>query len=229
MLENSAYVMVQRGELDPPRKRKYIIQQELTIGRQGGGVQPDIVFLNPYISRRHVAIRSVDGQYEIVDLSSKHGTEVDGRPIHNTSCILQHGARISLAKGTAELIFLLEHHDIEATKEFTRDFGRALTEACVGGLTILPERREAYIDGARLPLSGKDMDLLALLYRRSGEAVSYEEIMLHIWPERMSDESSAPDVGRNEVNALLYRLRKKLGPHGAKIVTIPRYGCRFEG
>lgn len=85
------------------------------------------------------------------------------------------------------------------------------------------------IDGCPLLLSGKHTELLIMLYQKRNQAVSYDEIKVKIWPERITDESQkAPDVGRDEINALIYRLRKKLGSYGERIVTVSRYGYMLD-
>lgn len=227
MLGEGLYVLIKKGDPSQLHARKYLTKDEHTIGRQGNGVQPDIAFSSPYISRMHAAFRKVGNQYELVDLASKHGTELNGSVIHDTAQVLRHGDRISLAKGVAELVFIMEQDELDATRELPLPIARK--ESLITGLDIHVERREVCLDGKRIPLSGKDMDLLVLLYQRANEAISYEEIIVHIWPERLSfSETSIPDVGRSEINALVYRLRRKLGPYGKQIMTIPRYGYRFE-
>ncbi|MGO0062978.1 FHA domain-containing protein [Brevibacillus fluminis] len=227
MLGDGVYVLIKKGDPSQLHARKYLTKSELTIGRQGNGVQPDIAFSSPYISRMHAAFRKVGDRYEIADLSSKHGTEVNGNAVCEEAVVLRHGDRISLAKGVAELVFIIEQDELDATRELPLSV--TVKESLLTGLDIHIERREVRLDGKRIPLSGKDMDLLVLLYQRANQAVSYEEVMVHIWPERLSfSETTIPDVGRSEINALVYRLRRKLGPYGEQIMTIPRYGYRLE-
>lgn len=226
-MDLGVYLLVKKGDPDQVPLRKYITHDEFTIGRRGSSLQPELTFSSPYISRKHAVIRRVGSHYEIEDMMSKHGTEVNGKSIDGSPSVLRHGDHISLAKGAAELVFCSEVNELDATREYI--IPAELKETLAPGLVIHLERREIRIDGTRLHLTGKDMDLLILLYQRANQAVSFEEIQIHIWPERlMNTDKAVPDVGRAEITALVYRLRKKLGRYGEKITTIPRYGYMLE-
>ncbi|GAB1533154.1 hypothetical protein YSY22_45770 [Brevibacillus formosus] len=174
-------------------------------------------------------IRKINNQYSISDLQSKHGTEVNGMPIQQAPHFLYHGDHITLAKGVVEMIFFAEGSEMDVTREFSFPLMNPKETTSTSGLVINLERREIRLDGARIHLTGKDMDLLMLLYQRANQAVSYEEIMVLVWPERLLNTvSSVPDVGRAEINALVYRLRKRLGRYGENVTTIPRFGYMWE-
>lgn len=230
MLDDGIYVLIKKGDPEQLQKRHFLHKEECTIGRRGNQLQPDIAFSSPYISRRHAVIRKDTNQYTISDLQSKHGTEVNGKPIQQEPHLLYHGDHITLAKGVVEMIFFDEGSELDATREFSFPLiYQKEAAAAPAGLAINMERREIRLDGARIHLTGKDMDLLILLYQRANQAVSYEEIMILVWPERlMNAEGSVPDVGRAEINALVYRLRKRLGRYGEKVTTIPRFGYMWE-
>lgn len=66
----------------PGAPRYPITDQRLLIGR---AEQSDIALFEPTVSRRHAAIRLVDGDVFLEDLGSKHGTFVNSRRISNTS------------------------------------------------------------------------------------------------------------------------------------------------
>lgn len=226
MIDNGAYLLVKKGDPNPFSMRKYLTKDRCTVGRRGTPFQLDITFSSPYISRMHAAFQRIGNDYKIIDLESKHGTEVNGTPLYDSSHILRHGDRISLSKGVAELVFLREVNRLEATEELP--FPQPKSAPPLPGLVFHLDRREVRMDGTRLHLIGKDMDLLKLLYQNANKAVSFEEIMLTVWPERLLHEGNIPDVGRVEVNALVYRLRKKLRQYGQQITTIPRYGYRLD-
>ncbi|MBW5467782.1 MULTISPECIES: FHA domain-containing protein [Brevibacillus] len=226
MIDNGAYLLVKKGDPSQFATRKYLTKDRCTIGRRGTSFQLDITFSSPYISRMHAAFQRIGNDYKIIDLESKHGTEVNGTPLHYSSHILRHGDQISLSKGVAELVFLREVNRLDDTVELP--FTQPKIASLLPGLEFHLERREVRIDGTRQPLTGKDMDLLKLLYQKANQAVSFEEIMLTVWPERMLQEGNVPNVGRVEVNALVYRLRKKLRHYGQQITTIPRYGYRLD-
>lgn len=227
MLDDSVYVWIKKGDPEQLHQRKFLTKDECTIGRRGSQLPPDIAFSSPYVSRRHALIRKTGKQYAISDLQSKHGTEINGETIYDSPHILRNGDRISLAKGVVEMIFISAGDELEATREFSLPL--TADHPLPEGLAINIERREIRLDGERLHLTGKDMDLLMLLYQRANQAVSYDEIMVLIWPERlMNTDSSVPDVSRAEINALVYRLRKRLGRYGDKVTTIPRFGYMWE-
>lgn len=142
--------------------------------------------------------------------------------------MLKDGNVISFAKGEAILKF---HNTYERELDSTLDLPN-LNEVIINNFTELMfniERREIMLDGTLLYLSGKDIELFLLLYQKVNQAVSYEEIKTKIWPKRISKTSGIlPDVGSEEINALVYRLRKKLGKHGNRITTIPRYGYMLD-
>ncbi|MHB9093729.1 MAG: winged helix-turn-helix domain-containing protein, partial [Eubacteriales bacterium] len=90
-------------------------------------------------------------------------------------------------------------------------------------------RREILIDGKPLHLFGKDLDLLLLLYRNRNNAVSYNEIKAVVWPERLHNGAdNIPDVGSDEITALVYRLRKRLGRYGQCVISVPRFGYMLD-
>ncbi|WP_232698745.1 FHA domain-containing protein [Brevibacillus daliensis] len=236
MADLEVYLLVKKGESNLATAKKYIMDQDLYLGRSGKAYEPDIAFSSLYISRRHALIRKVGQQYFLTDLTSKHGTEVNGEQLGTAPHTLEKGDLISLAKGEAELIFCSNENEWEATQEFSQALAAKLAEQAnrqlekvESGLVINMERREVLVDGERLQLSGKDLDLLLALYQRANQAVSYDEVKMLVWPERLiSDEVDLPDVGRGEINALVYRLRKRLGPYGDLIVTIPRFGYMLD-
>ncbi|WGV59021.1 FHA domain-containing protein [Brevibacillus brevis] len=229
MLDDGIYVLIKKGDPEQLQKRQFLHKEECTIGRRGNQLQPDIAFSSPYISRRHAVIRKINNQYSISDLQSKHGTEVNGMPIQQAPHFLYHGDHITLAKGVVEMIFFAEGSEMDVTREFSFPLMNPKETTSTSGLVINLERREIRLDDARIHLTGKDMDLLMLLYQRANQAVSYEEIMVLVWPERLLNTvSSVPDVGRAEINALVYRLRKRLGRYGENVTTIPRFGYMWE-
>ncbi|MED1954200.1 FHA domain-containing protein [Brevibacillus centrosporus] len=227
MLDDSAYILIKKGDPDQLHKRKFLSKDAYTIGRRGTQFQPDIAFSSLYVSRKHALLQKMGELYAITDLQSKHGTQVNGVDVYDTPQLLRHGDHISLAKGAVELIFFAEGSELDATRELSLPMMQAASE--LPGLLINLERREIRLDGKRLHLTGKDMDLLMLLYQRANQAVSYEEIMVLIWPERLAgSDKTIPDVGKAEINALVYRLRKRLGRYGENVTTIPRYGYMWE-
>lgn len=231
-MKDSLYIRIEAG--DPydtgslmPLKPE---GETLTFGRSSHTNETDVSFISPYVSRMHAEIYLEDGITFIRDLDSKHGTALNNNLLEpNMPKRLQSGDVISLAKGVVLLTYLnTQAEETDLTMEFTSPIEPTETQI-MSGLHIIPERRQISIDGVPLFLSGKHTDLLVFLYRKKNQAVSSDEIKIHIWPERMvAGSNEVPDVGNDEINALVYRLRKKLGPYGDSIITVPRYGYMLQ-
>jgi DNA-binding winged helix-turn-helix (wHTH) protein len=205
--------------------------ETLSLGRSSHTKETDISLISPYVSRLHAEVFLQDGNPFIRDLDSKHGTELNNQNIEpHLPHQLQSGDVIGLAKGVVLITFINTNADqTDLTMEFTSPLQKSESEMMKEGLQIIPERRQITVDGDPLFLSGKHTDLLILLYRNKNRAISNDEIKIHIWPERMvRGTQELPDVGNDEINALVYRLRKKLGAYGDNIVTVPRYGYMLQ-
>ncbi|MBS2967385.1 winged helix-turn-helix domain-containing protein [Metabacillus sp. KIGAM252] len=198
-------------------------RNRMLIGRSSEGNHLDVHFSNPYISRKHAVIQCENGTYTITNLKSKHGVEVNGLSLEPLQQIpLGDQDFISLAKGAVKLTFINQYEDeIETTKDLICP-ERQVFKIC-------KEKRLVLIQGQPLRLNGKYMELLLFLEEHCNKVVSYDEIKKRIWPERFSDNSGMlHEVGQEELSALVYRLRKKLGKSGKKIVTAPGAGYMLE-
>ena len=92
-----------------------------------------------------------------------------------------------------------------------------------GQLRVLPGERQAYVDGAALPLTRKEFDLLAYLAARPGRVVSRRELLEEVWRQ--------PSIGDDQtIDVHLYWLRRKLGESAAEpryLHTVRGVGIRF--
>jgi DNA-binding winged helix-turn-helix (wHTH) protein len=223
------FLRIEKGDPFNEGERIPLSEGELLIGRIGKENTPDITFSSPYISRRHAIIHLESNQATIMDVKSKHGVQVNGYDLKpNKPYVVRNSDKISLAKGVVLLTFINNNEiELERTMEFTSPF--VYKQSGISGLVVQPERRTVLLDGSPVSLSGKHTELLIVLYQNKNQAVSYDELRLKVWPERMMGEHQGiPDVGRDEINALVYRLRKRLGKYGEKIVTVPRYGYMLD-
>jgi len=59
------------------------------------------------------------------------------------------------------------------------------------------------------PLSKKEFDLLACLFETRGKLCPYSRISSRAWPER-----NGAAVGREEINRIVFSVRKKIDPNG---------------
>jgi DNA-binding winged helix-turn-helix (wHTH) protein len=230
MAEQNISLIVEKGEPYEIGNTIELQNREILLGRSWNTGQPDISLTSLYVSRKHALISFDNNRYLITDLMSKHGTQVNNCEIvQNQPHILRHGDRINLAKGTAIFVF---YNPAESESDETVELCTALPnvpQPSDKGLSFNLERREISIDGIPLILSGKDIDLLTLLYQNLNKAVSINEIKTVVWPERILDSfDTIPDVGSEEITALVYRLRRRLEKYGHCIVSVPRFGYMLD-
>jgi len=88
----------------------------------------------------------------------------------------------------------------------------------VSGIRLDPATRDVTLDGAPVRLTAKEWSLLHYLMRRAGEVVSTEELLEHVWDDRV-------DPFTNTVRVQVGTLRKKLGP--GRIETVIGAGYRL--
>lgn len=224
--DNGVFLEIEKGDPYEKGKRIYLTPQDTILGREWNSIKPDISFSSMHISKRHAMISCKKNTYSITDLMSKHGTQINGQDIEKKrSYNLKNGDAIILSRGIVLLkycnIYELESGD---TVDFTNSFNKRI-DTGEFPLAVNIERREVILEGNQLVLYGKDLELLLLLYLHQNKAVSYDEIRRAVWPERILDTGdNLPDVGNDEITALVYRLRKRLGQYGCLVITVPRYG-----
>jgi DNA-binding response OmpR family regulator len=86
-------------------------------------------------------------------------------------------------------------------------------------ITLDTARRQAFRDGASLPLSRKEYAVLEVLMRARGAAVSSEELLERAWDEHT-------DPFTTVVKVTMSKLRAKLGDPPV-IVTVPGSGYQL--
>ena len=91
-----------------------------------------------------------------------------------------------------------------------------------GGLTIDRRAHKAFVDGAEMPLTLKEYDMLLLLMENSGAAFTREQLLARIW-------DMAYDGGTRTVDVHVQTLRTKMGRCGHMIETVRGVGYRFGG
>lgn len=83
-------------------------------------------------------------------------------------------------------------------------------------------RLELLVDGAKVELEHKPLQVLAELLRHVGEAVTKDELFERVWAGRPTVDNVLPNA--------VTKLRKALGEAEAgRIVTLPRVGYRLNG
>ena len=104
-----------------------------------------------------------------------------------------------------------------------RDFAPRSAAVSAGALTLDAQRREITADGAALPLTRKEFELLEYLMLHPERTVSQEELLDHIWE---SDSNPFSHSVRMHISSLRKKLRQALGYD--PIVTKIGQGYRLE-
>jgi DNA-binding response OmpR family regulator len=103
----------------------------------------------------------------------------------------------------------------------SRSSGRGATEREPDGLVIERDARRVWVDGEEVPLTFQEFELLDYLATRPGKVFSRIQLMNAVW------EGAAVAVPRT-VDVHVHRLRRKLGRHGGRLVTVRRVGYCYR-
>lgn len=87
-------------------------------------------------------------------------------------------------------------------------------------LSLDLNRKECLIDGAEVPMTKKEFEILALLLQNRNTIFSRQDILNRVW----DDEVVVVD---RTIDVFITRLRKKIGSLGKNIVTRLGYGYGF--
>ncbi len=93
----------------------------------------------------------------------------------------------------------------------------------IGALHVDAKGRRVTLNSAEVPLSRREFDVLELLIRHAGHALTKDQIETQVW-------GFEADSGGNLVEVYIGRLRRKLGDvdGGGFISTVRGIGYRFE-
>lgn len=83
-----------------------------------------------------------------------------------------------------------------------------------------PGARELVIDDRRVSLTPRELQVLAFLEERLGEAVGRDELLDAVWEDR--------DVQSNVVDSVVYSLRRKMGDEACRLETVRGFGYRLS-
>ena len=89
------------------------------------------------------------------------------------------------------------------------------------GLILDPDTKTVTIDGAPVPFTRTEFDLLRLLLEQPGRVYSRAELLARAWPEDVIVTERTVDVN-------ITRIRKKLGPYAARLRTRSGFGYYFS-
>jgi DNA-binding response OmpR family regulator len=91
----------------------------------------------------------------------------------------------------------------------------------IGDLTLDRGSRRVWIDEHEIELRPKEFDLLELLVRETGQAVTRERIMEEVWDQHWFGSTKTLDMH-------ILALRRKLEPSSVTITTLRHVGYRLE-
>src|SRR3989475_7813418 len=90
-----------------------------------------------------------------------------------------------------------------------------------GRFKVVRHRRELLADGRPVELGGRAFDTLIALIDARGTVLSKDELMSHVWPDRVVEENNLP--------AQISVLRKAFGADRHLIRTVAGRGYQFPG
>jgi hypothetical protein len=213
-----AFLIITKG--DPYHQGEIILlpEGEILLGRAWETHRPEISFTSHYVSRQHATITNCNGQSILrPHPAGKAYTKVNDKLLaKDESHKLQHGDEIILAGGHIELIYCSE---IEPGDTLFVDSQNDKLK-----ITLDEERRKITINNQSYTLNSiKRYELFRLLYQQSPGVVSRMDIKKAVWSEREC-HNGLQLVGDEEVDAMVYNLKKDLSPYGNIIQTIRGYG-----
>ncbi len=179
----------------------------------------DITIDNPFVSLRHCQVHRKNNSFYISDLGSKNGTYVNGVPLQGSEeKELKHDDLIGFAIDQVTCRFRYSTSETVTLK--------LPGTSPVSGLRVDSGPREIYVDGVLVTPSPsrKEFDVLELLYKHRGDAVSRDDIVQAGWPEREDG-----DVGNQEIEQCIRRIRRHIEPDPKDpqyVVTVRGFGFK---
>lgn len=162
----------------------------------------------------------------LFDLGSKHGTMLNEKVIlPYEKHILRNGDTIGLAMGII-LVRIADAAENEETMDLSQTQAMSLRKHT--SIALGRDKWECRIDGQPLILTEKEWCFFKLLHDHVNSVVPYDEIRTAVWPERKFDEDRVPDAGLDEINMLMYRVRKKMGKRALMLKTVRARGYMLE-
>jgi DNA-binding winged helix-turn-helix (wHTH) protein len=227
-VETYSSLYVERGEPFQAGSCLDLSQDEIVVGRPSQGYMPDVAFSNAFVSRKHLRLQLREGKVYATDLGSKHGTQVNGIWLEpHTPYMLSSTDTIVLAKGMVVLHFAYRFADHTLELE-PKLLAERLQPTYGEHLKVDREKRLCRVDGRVVSFSEKEWSLFLLLFEQPDTVIANEAIKRHVWPERALDADGVPDVGLEELNSLVYRIRRKIGKDRFPIQTVRGKGYVFE-
>ncbi|KSU81205.1 MULTISPECIES: FHA domain-containing protein [Fictibacillus] len=201
------HLLIERGQ---PYESEFIyLKRKLSIGRFGASPAPGIAFHIPLVSRQHCVIDCDTSAPQLMDLGSKHGTCLNGIPlVPNKNYSLNHGDQITLVNGMISMKYMVTN----SFETLDYDPVTPVSRPSANFIEVYEVLQKVRLRETDIHFSHKEFQCFQLLYASLGQFVSKEEMKRHVWNERAWIDGRVPDVGSDELNSLIYRVRKKLSP-----------------
>ncbi len=203
-------LVAKKGPLDGQR---WSLSNSIVIGRDANC---DIVIDDRQVSRFHVRFTPSYEGIMLEDLGSKNGTHCNGNLMINP-IMLQDGDNIQVS-----LIQQFVFFTSDATIPLTGDLEQALSLR----LDVRSRRVWVLNQQVKPSLSALQFHLLQILYERTGQVISRQELVSWAWGEEQS-----AGVSDQALDALIRRLRDRLAeidPEHTYIATVRGHGLRLD-
>ena len=202
---------VREGEL---AGNSYPIEGEkFTVGR---GTDCSLTLPERQVSRYHAQFIPQDGKMILLDLGSKNGTHLNGKPVVG-SAELRDGDEIQIALAV-KMVYIGSDSTVPLSSDAVEPEPR---------LKLDEVRRTAIIAGRELnpPLSLAQFRLLKTLYDARGSVCERDQIIQSVWPG-----TDGWGVSEQAIDALVRRLRDRLAEIDTHnyIITVRGHGFRLD-
>lgn len=138
------------------------------------------------------------------------------------ACMSRTCAEAAVSVGMAQVV-RPERPRVGAMVEVLRErLSDGVVRLHLGGIDVVLRGALALVGGEEVWLADRERGLLVALVRRPGAVVSKAELLRRVW---RSDGIAGADT--HAVEVAVARLRRRLGPAGAGLQTVPRRGYRL--
>ena len=90
----------------------------------------------------------------------------------------------------------------------------------LGTTSVIVQGRTVAVDGRRVDLPPRERAVLDMLVGADGSVVTKPDLLREVWRSADADEHA--------VEVAISRLRRRLGPAGGAVRTVPRRGYRLD-
>ena len=91
------------------------------------------------------------------------------------------------------------------------------------GIKLDSGSRKTFVNGAEVPLSAKEFDLLWFLILRKNRVLTRDFLLQHVW-----GYDQGVELTTKVIDVTLSHLRQKIGAPGEKIAAVRGFGYRFD-